>query len=149
MNQIAEKLQQIIRQASQQLSKITEEESTRRPAREKWSKKEILGHLIDSASNNHQRFVRAQETQVLSFPAYTQNFWVSSQAYQTEPWKDLVGLWTSYNTHLAHLVTNIPEERWDNVCHIANNQPITLKSLAEDYVRHAKHHLEQILGNEL
>ncbi len=146
MNEIAGKLQDVINQASQQLSKITEQESERRPAPEKWSKKEILGHLIDSASNNHQRFVRAQETRSLSFPGYTQNFWVNSQAYQNESWKNLVGLWASFNTHLAHVISNIPEDRWNSMCDIGSNQPVTLKWLVEDYVRHAEHHLQQILG---
>src|SRR5262249_25822974 len=75
-----------------------------------WSKKQILGHLIDSASNNHQRFVRAQFTDDLLFPGYDQDAWVFSQRYQDAPWLELVPLFRLFNLHIARVIEAIPEE---------------------------------------
>ena len=148
MKEIAQRLEAVIDEAAHKLFDITEAESELRPAPGKWSKKEIIGHLIDSASNNHQRFVRAQENPNLSISGYTQDFWVSCQRYQDEPWKTLVALWTAYNTHLAHLISNVPADCTDHLCTIGSDEPVTLKWLADDYVKHAEHHLKQIFGNK-
>src|SRR5258707_11286348 len=75
-----------------------------------WSAQQILGHLIDSAANNHQRFVRAQFTDHLEFPGYDQEQWVLAQHYQAEPWPRLLDLWLAYNRHLAHVVSGISAE---------------------------------------
>ena len=64
-----------------------------------WTKKEILGHLIDSAAINHQRFVRAQFTDDLVFDGYVQDDWVKVQDYQNRDWRELVELWHGYNRH--------------------------------------------------
>ncbi len=109
-----------------------------------WSVKEILGHLIDSASNNHQRFVRALLGGELTFPGYEQNSWVVSQDYQTRPWRDLVELWVAYNLHLAHVIRRIPDASATVTCRIGANEAITLGSLAQDYLGHLRHHLDQI-----
>lgn len=148
MKEIAQKLEKVIDHAAHKMFGISESDSEMRPAPDKWSKKEIIGHLIDSASNNHQRFVRGQEIKSLSLPGYTQDFWVSRQAYQGEPWKTLVALWTTYNTHLAHVIAQIPQDSENNLCTVGSDQPVTLKWLAEDYVKHAEHHLEQIFGSK-
>src|SRR5262245_6674145 len=86
------------------LSKITDSDSQRAVAPEKWSRKQVLGHLIDSAANNHQRFVRAQLTQELVLPGYEQEKWVAVQHYQDESWETLVALWHQYNRHLLHVM---------------------------------------------
>src|SRR6185436_18687564 len=78
----------------------------RAPAPGKWSKKEIIGHLIDSAANNHARFVRAQATDDLVFDGYDQDEWVRVQRYRERPWRDLVGLWQAYNHHMASLMAS-------------------------------------------
>jgi hypothetical protein len=148
MKDIAKNLEGLIDRSAHRLFDITEADSEVCPAPGKWSKKEIIGHLIDSASNNHQRFVRAQETPALTIPGYAQSFWVDRQGYQSEPWKTLVALWTTYNTHLAHVIAHIPEDCSNNSVAVGENKPVTLKWLAEDYVRHAEHHLEQIFGSK-
>lgn len=112
----------------------------------KWSKKEILGHLIDSASNNHQRFVRAQLSDKLEFPPYVQTEWVETQNYGDESWRLLVDLWSSYNLHLAHVIASIPPEKFSVVCRIGEDKPVTLEELIADYVRHMEHHLKQLNG---
>lgn len=125
----------------------------------KWNSHEILGHLIDSAANNHVRFVRAQFSDDLVFPGYEQDRWVALQNYSGEPWPDLVQLWTLYNLHLVHVVSGIPSERltlsrqdhsldriaWKTV---PKNQPVTLEYFIRDYVGHLKHHLAQIFSVE-
>jgi len=111
---------------------------------EAWSVKQIVGHLIDSASNNHQRFVRAQHTRELSFPSYEQDAWVLSQDHQARPWRELVDFWVLYNHHLAHVIRRIPDAATGVSCRIGTGEPITLSALVEGYVAHVKHHLMQI-----
>ena len=95
--------------AKERLSDIPEAQSREKGSPEEWSSIEVLGHLIDSAANNHQRFVRAQFTDDLVFPGYEQEQWVSAQNYRDEPWPEVIQLWSSYNLHLLHVVAAIPE----------------------------------------
>ncbi len=115
----------------------------------KWSPKQILGHLIDSAANNHQRFVRAQEVEFLDFPPYNQNHWVESADYQNIEWQTLVSLWACYNMVLATIIAHIPEEKLTVICSASWNQPprdkIRLSELIEEYFVHLNHHLDQLL----
>lgn len=141
---VANELTRVIDDAAQLLRAIPDEAASRKPKPETWSLKEILGHLIDSAANNHQRFVRAQLATELSFPGYEQNAWVLSQDYQGRPWAQLVDLWFHYNYHLAHVIRRIPNAAVGTPIRIGDNQSLTLNSLAEDYVAHLRHHLEQI-----
>jgi len=83
---------------------ITPEQSRRESAPDTWAPIEILGHLVDSAANNHLRFVCAQFTDDLVFPGYEQDGWVSVQKYHDESWSDLIQLWSSNNLHLLHLI---------------------------------------------
>jgi hypothetical protein len=135
----------LLEQSSIALAEISESDSKKKSAPEKWSKIEILGHLIDSAVNNHQRFVRAQLSKELRIPGYEQQVWVATQRYQGEPWANLIQLWKSYNLHLLHVISTIPENALGNYCIIGDNKPVTLEFVIEDYVRHLRHHLEQIL----
>ncbi len=112
----------------------------------KWVRKEILGHLIDSAANNHQRFVRAAIAGELAFPDYAQDEWVALQGYRRRPWRDLVDLFEELNGHVAHAMDAVPAGRRDAPCRIGGEAPVTLAWLMEDYVRHMRHHLAQILG---
>ncbi len=145
MKKAVEEFKSIVDQASPEFDIISESDSSDKPAPDKWSKKEILGHLIDSAANNHQRFVRAQLSAELKLPGYEQELWVHTQRYQNESWGNLVQLWKSYNFHLLHLVSSIPETALRNYCFIGDNEPVTLEFLVQDYVKHLKHHVEQIL----
>jgi len=146
----------IIAQATPALLSLTEERSTRHPAPGKWSPREVIGHLIDSASNNHQRFVRARLQNDLMLVGYDQDAWVALQQYQEEPWSELVALWRGFNVHLAHVMESIPiavrqREHGHHNLHEINwkpvpaDKPATLDDLMEDYVGHLKHHLRQIL----
>src|SRR5258706_9340245 len=118
MRQTAMQLQQIVERSVDCLLALTEADSqARRPSGE-WSKKEILGHLIDSACNNHQRFVRAQLEAELVFPGYEQEGWARCQGYATADWALLVELWAAYNRHLAAAIARIPAEKLATPCRV-------------------------------
>jgi hypothetical protein len=141
--------------ATERLREIPEHASRQKTAPDDWSPIEILGHLIDSAANNHQRFVRAQFTDDLVFPGYEQNEWVSSQKYADESWPEVIQLWSSYNLHIQYLASVIPEailtqpRATHNLDQIAfklvdQGEASTLEYLIRDYVDHLRHHLNQI-----
>ena len=111
----------------------------------KWVRKEILGHLIDSAANNIQRFVRAALAGRLAFPDYEQDAWVALQRYRQRPWRELVGLFEALNRHVAHVMESVAADRLAAPCVIDDSAPVTLEWLMQDYVRHMRHHLAQIL----
>jgi hypothetical protein len=123
----------------------------------KWSPKEIIGHLIDSAANNHARFVRAQSTDHLVCEGYDQDAWVQLQRYQERPWTNLVQLWRDYNLHLAAVMASADRHAVErprtrhNLARVAfapisPDQPATLGYFMRDYVDHLEHHLRQILS---
>ena len=99
-----------IEKAMPGLELMSDEETRRRPAPGKWSPREIIGHLIDSASNNHQRFVRAQFQDDLVFPGYAQDAWGSAQRYQDAPWNELLTLWRAFNLHIARVMEAVSAE---------------------------------------
>jgi hypothetical protein len=121
---------------------VTELES--KPAPEKWSKKEILGHLIDSAANNHQRFIRIQaEHEPVIF--YNQNDWVMLSGYNSIDTEQLIATWRYYNLHLASVAKAIAPENLARNGVGRDGQPHTLKWYFDDYVAHMEHHLRQIV----
>ena len=106
MGQWLEDFKQTIEAAHSRLSAISEAQSAKPRAEDHWSSKQILGHLIDSAANNHARFVLGQLKDDLIFAGYDQDGWVRTNHYQEAPWSQLVELWRSYNLHLHHLMTH-------------------------------------------
>jgi hypothetical protein len=141
--------------AAERLLAVPDETAAQRPAAGKWSPKEIIGHLIDSAANNHGRFVRAQATEDLVCEGYDQDAWVRVQQYKSRPWPDLVRLWRDYNLHLASVMASADPATLNrarvrhNLDRIAfapvdRNQPVTLAYFMRDYVAHLEHHLQQI-----
>jgi hypothetical protein len=157
MRELVDDFRRTVDDASERLLAISDAESASRSGPEDWSPKEIIGHLIDSATNNHRRFVLGQINDGLDFESYAQDDWVRVNGYRDAPWSDLVALWRQYNLHLAHVMLRTPEEklrqehRLHTLDRIAFNQvdsgrPATLEYLMRDYVDHLKHHLAQILG---
>ncbi len=155
MPDYADDLRATVARASASLAAMPDEAAARRPAPGKWSAKEIIGHLVDSAANNHQRFVRAQFQDDLIFSGYAQDGWVTVQRYQDAPWQDLVTLWRFYNLHIARLIEVTPDEvrlrerRRHNLHELAwqavpEDTPTTLDYFMRDYVLHLHHHLRQI-----
>jgi hypothetical protein len=112
-----------------------------------WSRKEELGHLIDSATNNHMRFVLAVIDGEFRGQAYAQDKWVEAHGYRDMVWRDLVDLWYHYNALLVHLAARIPDTQMDNRCVIGSGMQ-TLSFVIEDYVIHMQHHLDHILAQD-
>jgi len=136
----------IIQEARLSLDLITEDDASSKSMAEKWSLKEILGHLIDSAANNHQRFVRLQNSAEAVSIRYDQSFWVDRQAYQSAKWEELVSLWYFYNKHLSHVIANMDNKTLENTCDMGYSEAKSLRFVVEDYIRHLQHHITQILS---
>lgn len=156
MEQWLEDFKQTIDTASPQLLKLSEAEAEQPRAEDHWSSKQILGHLIDSAANNHARFVLGQLKDDLLFPGYDQDGWVKTNHYQEAAWPQLVELWRLYNLHLVHLMDHADKAKMSTQCTlhtlqeiafktVPQSEAVTLEYLMQDYVVHLKHHLNQIL----
>ncbi len=131
------------------LRNVSEEHASLARAPGKWSAKEELGHLIDSAANNHIRFVRAAIDGQFRGPGYAQDDWVRLHHYSSMPWETIVNVWFQYNTLLARLLDRIPEDRLDALCFIGTSPAVTLRFVIEDYVLHMQHHIDQLLCREV
>jgi DinB superfamily len=127
------------------LRALTEQQSSLERAPGKWSPKEELGHLIDSAANNHIRFVRGALEARFQGPGYAQDEWVRLHGYDAMTWDAIVDFWLAYNRFLARLVERIPDERLASECSVASNAPVTLEFLIDDYILHMQHHIDQLL----
>jgi hypothetical protein len=148
MKDIARQIRSLISKVEPQLSCMNHDEMGFKPDPHEWSKKEILGHLIDSAANNHQRFVRAVNKVAARFPTYDQDEWVRIQRHNEAPWPSLFALWSAYNNHLSHIIECIPENAESFPCNIGKEEPVTLKFVVKDYLRHLRHHLKDILEEQ-
>ena len=148
--------ERIVADAAATLLGMDDSVASRRPAPNKWSPKEIIGHLIDSATHNQTRFVLAQLQDDLIFPGYDQDAWVHAQHYHEREWADLVETWRAYNSQVAAVMRATPTEeaRRPRARHnlgdiafqtLAPGVDATLAFLMRDYVVHLQHHLRQIL----
>jgi hypothetical protein len=155
MNQLLEKpkhlraaicaiqLEQVVTDAHAWLLETSNANVSRKPEAHVWSAKEILGHLIDAASNAHQRFVRAALEDGAQLPGYKQDDWVKLAAYQQREWRDLIRLWAVSHDHLRQIVSHLNDAQLEHHLFVGSRQ-ITLHELIDAYVRHLEHHLEQI-----
>ena len=144
MKELSEKLLSVIETAEPRLRAISASESTIPLLSGGWSRKQVIAHLIDSASNNHQRFVRAVLQTSLDFPGYDQDGNIRVQAPQEADWPLLVSLWAAYNRYLAHIIARLPASKLDTPCRIGSGKHVTLGFIATDYFTHLVHHLNQI-----
>ena len=155
----ARRLRAALDAAEPRLRAISDTDSALPLAPGKWSPRQIIGHLIDSAGNNHQRFVRAALQDDMVFPPYAQEEWVQLQRYQEGSWSDLLTLWLAFNRHLVQVMAAIPRDVRErvrtthNLDQIATYAPpsandATLEYFMLDYVDHLERHMRQILGSE-
>jgi hypothetical protein len=140
-----ERLRFLINHASTLINQENEVNFKMKPSPTKWSKQEILGHLIDSATNNHQRFVRSQFEKIPKIP-YDQNEWNKCNYYNSISKTQLVNFWKSYNEQILSLIELIPIGTLNNLCNTGGNENVTIDFLFNDYVEHTEHHLKQIVN---
>ena len=157
MEDLSSQLIAVVNDAQDKLLDLSEEAVSLKPNPDKWSKKEILGHLIDSAANNHVRFMIGQSKNDLIFNGYAQDQWVEYQDYQHANWKDLVDLFIAYNKHMSRVIAHIPKgvlrrELTEHNLHllafkrVPQGEPTSLAYFIQDYIDHIVHHLKQIFG---
>ncbi|MFC5446747.1 DinB family protein [Paenibacillus aestuarii] len=147
MREVVEQLQAWVHVLPERLLAVGDEMLTQKPEPHKWSAKEILGHLCDSAVNNYARFIRAQyEPAPFLVPKYNQNEWVLVNDYQHVPLGEVLMLWTALNKQIVRTIANLPEAKRDVPCEIGLEQPVTLEWLMRDYLDHLEHHVRQMLG---
>lgn len=137
-------LQHLLDTVPAQLERVPEADAAAKFSAKKWSAKEELGHLLDSAANNHLRIVRTMLEDIPNTPRYEQERWVQIHLYQQRSWQDLIGLWTGLNQQIVAVLLSISEPAWMRTCTIASGSPVTLKFVVEDYLAHMRHHLDHI-----
>jgi hypothetical protein len=133
-----------INEVPPRLSQLPSSQVERKLSTAKWSPKEELGHLLDSAANNHQRIVRAQLEDKPRMPGYDGDAWVELHQYQRRNWQEMIELWRALNQQLLAAAEAAPDAAWSRTCTIADSQPLTLKFVFEDYIAHMLHHLQHI-----
>jgi hypothetical protein len=141
---LSQSLRETVTDEEPRLRAISEQAAGSIPLTGGWSKKQELGHLIDSAINNHVRFVKAALENGYSGPSYDGDGWVTMAGYDAASWPGLIDLWKSHNQALVRVVDNIPHERFSAHCRVGDAQPVTLQFLIDDYVLHMRHHLDHM-----
>ena len=155
MNLDTVQLKETINEFYENLLKISENNAAQKGSPDKWSNKEILGHLIDSSNINLNRFMKSLIIGDLVFDKYPQDEYVVIQRYNEIEWTDLVELWKLNNLHIINLVGNIPSSKlskltyahnFDQICFnkVSENEKSNLEYLISDYFEHLKYHLNQI-----
>lgn len=144
MKQTAAELREIVNDFSQTFTRIPEREFTAKPLPHKWSRQEVVGHMIDSAQNNLRRFICGQYETEPPAIVYQQDFWVSANGYQKMQQQDVIQLWRLLNLQVAAVLENMPEENYNKAC--LTDTLRSLEWLAVDYVKHMKHHINQIVS---
>jgi hypothetical protein len=144
---LAAYLQKTVAAELPQLRAVPDEATTapNRPSGVGWSRREELGHLIDSAVNNHARIVRAALQPSYEGPGYEQDAWIAVHRYQETAWPELVLLWHAHNRVLVPLIGGLPDAKLDTPCTVGGHEPTSLGFLIDDYVLHMRHHLDQVL----
>lgn len=147
MKEVVEELNSIVTEFVEKISGFSEEELSNKPIPNKWSKKEVVGHLIDSGQNNLRRFIVGQYESSPPKIIYEQDFWVKAVSYQKMKGRDVIDLWRLVNTQIANVLSEMDIRNYANTCDTSKDaeQLRTLEWLAVDYVKHLKHHLNQVI----
>ena len=147
MKQTIEDIKSVLDAMEPSLRAISDVEFSAKPRQDKWSKKEVIGHLIDSAQNNLRRFISAR-TEDRPKIFYEQDFWVSANGYQTASKNDVIMLWRLLNERICAVLAAMPPSSYGTLCDTGKgeSQYKSLEWLAADYVRHMKHHMNQVIA---
>lgn len=149
MKETVNELLKVVDEFEKKISALSENEFAAKPLANKWSKKEVLGHLIDSAQNNLRRFIVGQYESNPPKITYEQDFWVNANGYQQMKAADVVAMWRIINHRIAAVLTNMSQANYSKTADTGKEKSDlhTLEWLAADYVKHLKHHLNQIIPN--
>lgn len=139
-----EALRRLLETVPADLAELSDATAVVEPSPEKWSPKEELGHLLDSAANNHQWIVRTLLEDQPSMPGYEQKRWVQVHVYQRRDWRDLIDTWIALNRQLLMVAASVPDSDWTRTCTIAGSVPVTLTYVLQDYIGHMFNHLSHI-----
>ncbi|MDC7231634.1 MAG: DinB family protein [Spirochaetales bacterium] len=142
MKQERDELKSLVEELYERCRSFDDEFCSRQISQEKWSVKEIFGHLVDSAANNYQRFIRLQEEKELSFPGYSPD-WVKQIPYNSYPYAPLLSLWKEYNLLLCHIFSNLDPASLGNVWTTPDGD-LSLEFLVRDYISHLKLHINHL-----
>lgn len=147
MNAVTHELELLIAAYTAKFQAIPDPDFSAKPNPHKWSKKEVVGHLIDSAQNNLRRFLVGQYDTQPPHIVYDQDFWVTANGYQHMKKEEVIALWKLINERIAEVLTSMPERHYMKECNTGKTevQLRTLHWLAEDYIRHMKHHINQVI----
>lgn len=155
MNNIINRMNQLISEIPEKVLAIPEDTLTVKPAENKWSKKEIIGHLCDSAFNNHSRFIRAQfQPEPFKIVRYEQDEWVKLNNYQNIPAKEILDLWVRLNRQIVNIITAMPSDKLAVMCDLGTaafregDVEKNMLWLIEDYVLHMEYHLHQVIKED-
>lgn len=148
MNNLTKHLNELLGTVPGKIKSIPEALLSEKPSPDKWSKKEILGHLCDSAFNNISRVIRSQYEELpLPIVSYHQHYWTNLNGYQNMPVEEILNLWITLNRQLVRAIDSVPEDKLNNLCVLAGGEKISIgRLMEEDYLKHVEHHLGQILG---
>lgn len=156
MSSLSEQLQKIIEESIDPLGKISESKWSHKKSETSWSKKQILGHMIDSCYNNHGRFLRAEANNSLIFDAYDQDKWVELNNYEERDADEIIDTFILAHLHLVNLIENISESVLNrktaehnfherSMRKVNKGDELSLSFMIEDYIFHLKHHMKQVL----
>lgn len=140
-----ERLEFLCKKIPQLLGGIEESSFSLKLNPEKWSKKQIIGHLIDSATNNHHRFVRGQFETIPTI-VYNQVEWNKNNYYQQMKSSQIIDFWSAYNKQILELIKQIPKEKLNYKVNTGGDNSATIHFLFNDYVKHLEHHLKQVVS---
>jgi len=142
-DELSKHVRAVVHQALPWLQALTEASASRPEKTGKWCAKEVIGHLTDSAINNHARVMRLQIEVTPNLSGYEQVAWVSLQHYADSDWGRLLGIWATLNEHFASAVSHIDKARLANRGNVEGDE-LTLAFLIEDYIAHMEHHLRAL-----
>jgi hypothetical protein len=147
MNHTIQELEQIVKSYADKFNSMSDIEFSAKPHADKWSKKQVVGHMIDSAQNNLRRFICGQYESTPPKIVYDQNFWVEANGYQNTTKEDVIMQWKLINLSICSVLRNMSPENYSKVADTERDkiQLHSLEWLAADYVRHLKHHVNQVI----
>lgn len=147
MKNTVSELDAIVAEYAKKITAIPEADFSNKPDPSRWSKKEVLGHLIDSGQNNLRRFISGQYETTPPKIFYDQDFWVKANDYQHQRTEDVIALWRLVNQQISSVLSAMSPGNYEKSVDVGKDgsRLLTLRFLAEDYVKHMKHHLNQII----